>query len=101
MGGRFYTKEGLSESTIRASLISNVEQQDNSSAEMNSEGGFFTNGTTTKVIGNLIIDDLFDMTDKKNFTIVHDPKIFSDDYPVRVSVGAPKKYYMIDYHGKD
>lgn len=101
MGGRFYTKEGLSESTIQASLISTVEQQDNSSAEMNAEGGFFTNGTTTNIIGNLIIDDLFDMTDKKNFVITHDPKIYSDDYPVRVSVGAPKKYYMIDYQGKD
>ena len=42
-----------------------------------------------------------DMRDKKYFKITHDPKIYTCEYPVRVSVGGPKAEYILDYKGKD
>lgn len=101
MGGRFFVKEDLSSATIKASLISMIKQSDNSNCSSSQEGAFVTKGVTTHVIGNVLIDSLLDMADKKNFKITHDPKVYGCDYPVRVSIGAPKSLYMIDYRGKD
>lgn len=99
--GRFFVDENQSNVTIWASLVSLVKNSDNSSVATNQEGGFFTKGVTTHLIGNLIIDDLFDIRDKTNFKITHDPRVYSNEYPVRVSVGAPKSLYQLDYNGKD
>ena len=99
--GRFFVDENQSDVTIWASLVSLVKNSDNSSVATNQEGGFFTKGVTTHLIGNLIIDDLFDIRDKTNFKITHDPRVYSNEYPVRVSVGAPKSLYQLDYNGKD
>lgn len=99
--GRFFIDEGQSNVTIRASLISLVKNSDNSSAAVSREGGLITNKVTTYLIGNLVIDDLFDMRDKANFKIQHDPKIYLNEYPVRVSIGAPKSLYQLEYNGKD
>lgn len=100
-GGRFSVKDGLGSAKIHASLVSLIKNTDNSSVSMSQEGGFFTKGINTHIIGNLIIDNLFDMRDKKNFKITHDPRIYSNEYPVRVSVGGPKSLYQIDYNGRD
>ena len=101
MRGRFYVEETRSSAAICASLISTVKNNDNSSAPSSQEGGFITNKVPTTIFGNLIIDNLFDMRDKKYFKITHDPKIYKCEYPVRVSVGGPKAEYILDYKGKD
>ena len=99
MQGLFYIDEDLDSSVIKASLISNVQQSDNSSAEESREGGLITHKIKTHIIGNLIIDDLFDIEDKQNFKITHDPGIYSNAYPVRVSIGGPKSIYQMDFSG--
>ena len=101
MRGRFFVEETRSSAAICASLISTVRNNDNSSAPSSQEGGFITNKVPTTIFGNLIIDNLFDMRDKKYFKITHDPKIYTCEYPVRVSVGGPKAEYILDYKGKD
>ncbi len=101
MRGRFFVNEIMSSATIYASLISTISSGDNSSVSSSQEGGFFTNKVPTTVFGNLIVDSLFYMQDKKDFTLIHDPKIYSCEYPVRVSVGGPKAEYILDYKGKD
>ena len=101
MGGRFFVDETRSSAAIFASLISTFKSNDNSSTPSSHEGGFYTNKVPTTIMGNLIIDNLFDMRDKKYFKIIHDPKIYKCEYPVRVSVGGPKAEYILDYKGKD
>ena len=101
MRGRFFVEETRSSAAICASLISTVRNNDNSSAPSSQEGGFITNKIPTTIFGNLIIDNLFDMRDKKYLKIKHDPKIYNCEYPVRVSVGGPKAEYILDYKGKD
>ena len=90
-----------SSANIRASLIATTNTGNNSSTPESAEGGFYTNKNATNIIGNLIIDNLFDIRDKANFTIQHDPNIYSNDYPVRVSMGTPKTLYVLDYNGRD
>ena len=101
MRGRFFVDEIKSSATIFASLISTVGSGDNSSIPVSQEGGFFTKKVPTTIVGNLIIDNLFDMRDKKYLKITHDPKIYNGEYPVRVSVGGPKAEYVLNYKGKD
>ncbi len=101
MRGRFFVEETRSSAAICASLISTVRNNDNSSAPSSQEGGFITNKVPTTIFRNLIIDNLFDMRDKKYFKITHDPKVYKCEYPVRVSVGGPKAEYILDYKGKD
>ena len=90
MNGNFIT-EG--DANITASLIA-LSSQSHACT-------FISNGNNVVINGNLIIDDLYDMRDKKNFTINHDWKIYGETYPVRVSVGAPKTFYVLEYKGKD
>ena len=101
MRGRFFVEETMSSAAICASLIATVRNNDNSSTPTSQEGGFFTNKVPTSIFGNLIIDNLFDIRDKKYLKIKHDPKIYRCEYPVRVSVGGPKAEYVLDYRGKD
>lgn len=99
MLGHFRVNEDLDSANIQASLISTVEQSDNSSSDVSREGGFFTNKVKTHIMGNLVIDSLFDIRDKSNFKVTHDPRIYSNEYPVRVSVGGPKSVYQLEYKG--
>ena len=101
MRGKFFVDEIKSSATIAASLIATVSSGDNSSIPSSQEGGFFTRKVPTTIFGNLIIDNLFDIRDKKYLKITHDPKIFNCEYPVRVSVGGPKAEYVLNYKGKD
>ena len=101
MGGRFVVDETKNSSTLYGSFISTAKNGNRASCSPNQEGGFFTKHIPTTIVGNLIIDSLFDMRDKKYLKIIHDPKIYQCEYPVRVSVGAPKAEYVLDYKGKD
>lgn len=101
MGGKFFVDDSKSSAAICGSLISTFKSNDNSSTPSSHEGGFYTNKVPTTIMGNLIIDNLFDMRDKKYLKIIHDPKIYKCEYPVRVSVGGPKAEYILDYKGKD
>ncbi len=96
--GRFFIE---SNAEIWASLIATTKTNDNASTPRESEGGLFTNKNRTVIHGNVIIDNLFDMTDKADFTIIHDSKLYKNDYPVRVSLGNPKTLYVLNYNGKD
>ena len=101
MGGKFFVNENLNSVKIVASLIANVRSGDNSSSNSSQEGGFITKGVKTEIYGNLIIDNLFNMDDKKDFAIIHNPSLYTNDYPVRVSVGTPKSLFVLNYRGKD
>ena len=101
MAGRFFVEKTKSSANIYASLIATVRNNDNSSTPTSQEGGLYTNKVPTTIMGNLIVDNLFEMSDKKYLKIIHDPKIYNCEYPVRVSVGGPKAEYVLDYRGKD
>ncbi|MBU1106042.1 MAG: hypothetical protein KKB51_05180 [Candidatus Riflebacteria bacterium] len=101
MSGRFIVTTSGQKATIQASLVATKYFQNNAQADPAQEGGFLANGKDVHIIGNLVVDNLLEMSNCKYLKITHDPQLFFPEYPVRVSIGQVKSFFTLDYTGKD
>lgn len=103
MYGRFVIKTGSPVANIHASLVTTACFADNSQISASSEGGIEFGGKSVNILGNLVVDNLFEMggmPDNGQLKIVHDPGLYFPEYPVRVSVGQTRSLLAVDYSGK-
>lgn len=103
MYGRFQLASINSPTRIRASLAATSSFADNSSANPAMEGGIDFNGRSLDLIGNLVVDNLFEMKNlpKNGFVkITHDPTLYYPDYPVRISVAPTKSMQAVNYYAE-
>ncbi|EKD81988.1 MAG: hypothetical protein ACD_39C01534G0004 [uncultured bacterium] len=103
MAGRFVVKSDAETATIHASLIATTCFSDNSQSSSSAEGGIEFAGKNVNILGNLIVDNLFemrDMPDGGHLKIVHDPALYFPEYPVRVSVGQTRSLLAVDYNAQ-
>jgi hypothetical protein len=100
MNGRFLISSPDSDVTIRASLAATTYFPDNSLPSPELEGSLLGEGKNVHIIGNLLIDNLFDLSGIKTLKITHDYDLYFPAYPVRVSIGQTKRYLAFDYRGK-
>ena len=103
MSGRYVVKSDSSTATIYASLVATTCFSDNSQASVSSEGGIEFEGKSVNILGNLIVDNLFEMRglpDDGHLKIVHDPRLYFPEYPVRVSVGKTRSLMAVDYNAQ-
>ena len=101
MNGRLLVTSPNSDVTIRASLIATTYFPDNSLPNPDLEGSILGEGKNIHIIGNLLIDNLFDLSGIKKLMITHDYGLYFSAYPVRVSIGPTKTYLAFDYRGKN
>ncbi len=101
MNGRFMATSVDKKLTIRASLVATTYFKDNSQPDPAQEGSLLSDGKDVHIIGNLVVDSLFDMSNISSLKISHDPGLYFPDYPVRTSIGQVKTFYAIDYSGSD
>ncbi len=101
MGGRFMITTPDKAVTIRASLVASTYFKDNAIAEPAQEGSLLAGGKDVHIIGNLVVDNLFDLHNCKYLKITHNPGLYFPDYPVRVSIGQVKSFYELDYQGAE
>lgn len=103
MYGRFQLASKSNVTRISASLAATTSLSDNSSSNPAMEGGIDFNGHSLDLVGNLIVDNLFEMRNlpKNGFMkITHDPALFYPDYPVRVSVAPAKSLQAVNYYAE-
>lgn len=100
MFGNFFVKSPGKDVTICASLAATTSFKDNSSPIRAAESGMHFGEKNVTIYGNLLVDNLFELKSLPNggkLTIVHDPKLYFPDYPVRVSIGEQKSLLAVDY----
>ncbi len=100
MCGRFFVPSNSGETNIQASLVATTLFPDNSQPDPKSEGGLYLGGGNVTVAGNLVVDNLLELSDLKEqnrLKIVHDPGLYFPDYPVRVSLGKVKSAFAVDF----
>jgi hypothetical protein len=100
MYGRFVIAADGPSADIHASLVATTCFNDNSQASASSEGGIEFAGKSVNIVGNLVVDNLFEMRgmpDGGFLRIVHDPELYVPKYPVRVSVGQTRSLLAVEY----
>jgi hypothetical protein len=100
MYGRFVIKSAGPVAEIHASLVATTCLNDNSQTSASAEGGMEFDGKSVNLLGNLVIDNLFEMRglpEGGHLRIVHDPGLYFPEYPVRVSVGQTRSLLAVDY----
>ncbi|MDD3147123.1 MAG: hypothetical protein PHD82_07475 [Candidatus Riflebacteria bacterium] len=103
MSGRFVIKSDTGTANIYASLAATSCFSDNSSVSSSSEGGIEFDGKSVNIFGNLMIDNLFEMRnlpDGGHLKVVHNPRLYFPDYPVRVSIGETRSLLAVDYNAE-
>ncbi len=101
MSGRFLITTADKSATIQASLAATTYFKDNAIVQPAQEGGLLANGKDVHIIGNLVVDNLFDLHNCKSLKITHNRSLYFPDYPVRVSIGQVKSFYKLDYQGAE
>jgi len=100
MYGRFVIKSSGPSADIHASLVATTCFNDNSQTSASAEGGIEFEGKSVNLLGNLVVDNLFEMRgmpEGGHLRIVHDPGLYFPEYPVRVSVGQTRSLMAVDY----
>ncbi len=100
MLGRFQLASEGSVAKIRASLVATTSFSDNSTYNPGMEGGIDFNDCSLDLMGNLVVDNLFEMRNlpKNGFMrITHDPELYSPAYPVRASISPTKSLLAVSY----
>jgi len=100
MYGRFVIKSSGPAADIHASLVATTCFNDNSQTSASAEGGIEFDGKSVNLLGNLVVDNLFEMRgmpEGGHLRIVHDPGLYFPEYPVRVSVGQTRSLLAVDY----
>lgn len=103
MDGRFVIKSAEPTAEIHASLIATTCFSDNSQTSASAEGGIEFAGKSVDLKGNLIVDNLFEMHDMPeggHLQILHDPRLYFPEYPVRVSIGQTRSLMAVNYHAE-
>lgn len=103
MFGNFFVGSSANVVNIFASLAATTCFRDNSSPDPSAESGIIFGGKSVNIYGNLFVDNLFELQtlpEGGKLTIVHDPRLYFPEYPVRVSVGETKSMLAVDYNAE-
>ncbi|MBP7635052.1 hypothetical protein KBA41_12855 [Candidatus Ozemobacteraceae bacterium] len=103
MFGHFLVQSSAPVVNIFASLAATTAFRDNSTVAASSESGISFGGKSVNIYGNLLVDNLFELStlpDGGQLTIVHDPNLYFPEYPVRVSISEARTMLAVDYNAE-